>query len=1090
MITDPRCDLKLFIENIACSVISASISTAVKLTATVEVLPTKEVRALTPMTNIVVGYRDPMGKHAELVDQSGVPYSVLFVGMISSISITKSGVSRTATLACVGHQTLLERHYAFISNIATQSFSHKRKFVGASAFLRTELGAGGLAQQVAAVFKDAVPPFTPGLTDLTGPPRGAIKLIEKCIGVTLPAGASKEGEVHGAQHEFFAHASHQCRLLFQIGGVSVDEGLNSIIDKDSTGKVLSSASARMSDITDLTTMLDILLKQMYYQILPLGAPKTVVSTDTSIIQRGDILTELQQEYDVSGLGTNVGDKVPTTIGTPILIQVKVASDMIYKDIEKSTKQDAVAEKRLRDLLLDTDGKSAGFILPHLQDKLRELIPKERMQTFVDMNAPHLFQLIKTYRSGAALTEKNATLVHTVSSTLLRNIAAISKVKPATDESSKFCRVVSYLVMPDLTFCAPPTCNVIFPNQISTLSYNKDAFNMPSRLLLHSEVVANAKEQDAGIAGYYAPSTTLFADSQGTIVSNTGEIPLLEHEKFTGIVPSFASISFYEKFKTLGSGKNTDEIMLRIANFNLMLQRYQSNGITCSGPFNPFVAVGFPIAFIDVDDVNAENPSTYIGILSSVSHSYSGSGTASTSYTVRYVREVGEVDEIFGDAVMRGTNNANATALLLTHAGDGSPNPIKSALRAALSCLHNKALFLAAYDLNQVHELVISGTSTTVKTEFQQGDVLSQLEKALPLELRGQTIYAAMWQGLSIYTPDLIQKNLDDPLTQASYVVKKIESEPYVNDIKASAKSARATLMKNFVENDQTKALAAQLHLVMTTYPWAGSFTESALTTVVEGKTLLSLLNQKAVTTLKEGVQDERNFHALRGQVTVTWWKLMPVDVDRLITQVEGGKVSFFDKALVLPKNVLSSVSAYLNATTDGSSASEKIAVEELYRPPWYNDIFSIAKIGQSVYKPVLGCGSIQDVVPTSIPRDTSVNTDAGVVLAHTTKTSLLQAYQGYSNAGQNAKSEYVNAFVRRPISNIQDVLGLHGLLTTEVADACVVDLRQMCNPTKVRDLAAVDTTTKSLTFDPNVLVSEKRHNVTLYVNSTKGDAFR
>ena len=89
-----------------------------------------------------------------------------------------------------------------------------------------------------------------------------------------------------------------------------------------------------------------------------------------------------------------------------------------------------------------------------------------------------------------------------------------------------------------------------------------------------------------------------------------------------------------------------------------------------------------------------------------------------------------------------------------------------------------------------------------------------------------------------------------------------------------------------------------------------------------------------------------------------------------------------------------------------------------------------------------------------------------------------------------SKSEYVNSFVRRPISNILDVLGDNGLLTTEIADAAVVDLQQVCSKTKVRDLSAADATTKSLTFDPNELVLEKRENVTLYVNSTKGDAFR
>ena len=66
-----------------------------------------------------------------------------------------------------------------------------------------------------------------------------------------------------------------------------------------------------------------------------------------------------------------------------------------------------------------------------------------------------------------------------------------------------------------------------------------------------------------------------------------------------------------------------------------------------------------------------------------------------------------------------------------------------------------------------------------------------------------------------------------------------------------------------------------------------------------------------------------------------------------------------------------------------------------------------------MYTPILGCGSVQDVVPLDVPRDTSVNTDEGSALTHTTGTSLLHAYAGYKNAPANFTSEYVNSFVRR-----------------------------------------------------------------------------
>ena len=55
--------------------------------------------------------------------------------------------------------------------------------------------------------------------------------------------------------------------------------------------------------------------------------------------------------------------------------------------------------------------------------------------------------------------------------------------------------------------------------------------MPTRLLLHSEAVANASEQQGGVSGYYAPSSHAFAESQGAFAKKDEDIPLLNHEKF-------------------------------------------------------------------------------------------------------------------------------------------------------------------------------------------------------------------------------------------------------------------------------------------------------------------------------------------------------------------------------------------------------------------------------------------------------------------------------------------------------------------------------------------------------------------------------
>ena len=946
MLIDPRADLKLFVEGYSCSIMSASISTAVKLTAAVEVLPTKQVRRIKPMTNIVIGFRDISGSSPVLTDDDGTTYSVLFVGMVTGIALTKTGTSRSASLSCSGHQTLLERHYTYISNIPTQNFSQKQNFLGASSFFRSEQGRGGLAEQVATVFKDESPPYTPGLSDLSGPPKGAIKLIEKCIGVTLPSGSTKEGKVHGAQHEFFAHASHQCRLLFQIDGVSVDEGLNQLIDNDKTGAAISNASSQMSDITDLATMLDILLGHMYYTFSPMGAPRTYISSDKEITQRSNVLSDLTQKYVPDVIVAGAAPKA-ISAGGSVLVDFAAGAEISYGDLPDGANKDEVAKKKFTDFIKTPDGMQK--VLPGLSAEINNLVPTDRRSSLMERIAPFVFDGVRFYpRSSttvALINEQDAIALNQLTAFLLRSIALSARID-RTAMGTSFARVVSYNMIPDLSFCTPPTCNVIFPNQISTFNYNKNTFSMPTRLLLYGTTIPMGKEQQGGVQGYYAPSTSAF-EKQGAIAKEKIDIPLLNHEKFTGIVPSFASISFFEKFKSVDL--SDESMMLRIANFNLMIKRYETTTITCTGPFNPFVAVGFPIAFIDVDDINAENPSLYVGMLASCSHSYTGAGSASTTYTVKAVREVGEVDEIFGDAVLRATNSSspNGVTLSFTESDLGS-NFISRALVTALQSISNMPAFLAAYDLRPNVELMINGVKKSFRGVFTRKSVFDILEKNLPAELVGRQVVAVEWVGTSVATPLAVLTKLTSSIENAQDIVDHVEKEPIVNNMAYCARAIVDSLDKYF-ENFETKAdLVKVLTNIGSDKIFDAKFSVALLNEVRLGRSLFQILVQGVELRIVNGLHQTNAVARLKGVNTVTPFSLLPLDISRIVEDANAKRaMSYFGSNIEFPSNSVEEVSVFLyNPSTNNLDAapSEKIAVEELYRPPWFSDIFSIGSI--------------------------------------------------------------------------------------------------------------------------------------------------
>jgi hypothetical protein len=332
------------------------------------------------------------------------------------------------------------------------------------------------------------------------------------------------------------------------------------------------------------------------------------------------------------------------------------------------------------------------------------------------------------------------------------------------------------------------------------------------------------------------------------------------------------------------------------------------------------------------------------------------------------------------------------------------------------------------------------------------------------------------------------------LGSAKELVDHISKEPIVDNISLCAKYAADTLETKFTGDERT-AFIKYLRSIETQPRYDAQFSVENINSVHAGRSIFEAMFEQIDVTLVEGVHRKESSFALKGQHKVTWFSLLPVDISRIYSDAKAGNsTSYFGGALSFPTNVLSEVSVFPQASAPDSNqpatAAEKVAVEELYRPPWFSDTFSIANIGQAIYQDVLGCGSVQDAVPSSTPKDTSVNVSGGSLLTHSTRLSLLNAYNGYRRAPAHSKGEFVNAFVRRPIANVLDVLGDNGLLTTPIADPCVVDLGKICNVTKVRDLAGTDATSKSLTFTPSELVSEKRVHALAYVNSTKGDAFR
>lgn len=1129
MINDRRMDLRLFLEDMECPVVAAQTSTATRPTASITVLATKKVRELVAGTTVVLGYRDVLGEAPGITTQTGDIYSVLFIGMLTGLTTTVSAMNRTATLLCHGHSRLLDRFYTYITNTGSSDdlFGHNESFVGASAFFRSNLGKAGISSQIQDVYTNPLPPYTPGLSDVSGPARGAIKLIESCVGVVAPPDAKHE--VHGAQHEYFSHAHTRTRLMYQIGAISSDSVADTLIGRDQASAILGKQAAQSSDLTTLMTILDILLKNMYYGFLSIGAPVAHrTATDAGSEGLYDLKSNLLEKYKFELKRKSGGGVVnPELAEYEYLSPTGAYSADIFCDILRmrtaglakgsGSSSAAPSEGELPSPEAVLQAIEADSSLPSmsLRADIASLVPAAASGRVLSILADNIY-LILSIIWGASSEDKSllvaTTGINRAIETVINEI--VSHPQPTASPSSEesFMRVLSYLMAPNLTFCTPPRCNVLFPNQLSTFSLNRPLYDLPTRLLLHSEVVEDGAK--SAVKGYYAPTVAAFKDHQGHIGKSEHLLSLLEHERFTGVVPSFASLSYLQKFK---AGIEKDLPILRVANFNLMLQRYGPVTISASGPFNPFAAVGFPIAFIDVDEVTESDPSIYVGLLTSVAHSYSGAGQASTMYSVTHVREVGEVDDMFRDVTKQlgdptsTTDASNVDPIqrvrfsIATSDADRRRIALESFSKSVEVGVHGSAPSpdiphaVMACVTSLAEEEALNPT-TKVPRVATRPEVMAPVGKLLADAGGGKYVpRAVLWDGASmdaskVYTEYMEPLGYTRPLTSDNISLFFGQDNPVIRDVQR-AFSSILTNVSRVGSSIPFDSLGIFLSLAN---PNGGTGITGGildnLTAVIygTGKTLMQFLNEEIAVT---GVPASSDLSPMKGIAYA--YQLIGIDEGLLLSEVANGKTSFFNGTVSFGNPY----SLTLLATTlilpspggTGHDALSNVVVEELYRPPWYSAKYSVANIGRELYSEFLKVGSVQDAISrTAVPPDASTtDSDGAIQPTYTTRLSLSSAYAGYrALPAAAARERFVEAYTRRPIANVLDVYGEGtGLLTAPIGDIGVVDAESECADPEDTD-HSVPAKTSGAHMSTEDIIEEIRERAGSYISSTKGDAFR
>jgi hypothetical protein len=242
------------------------------------------------------------------------------------------------------------------------------------------------------------------------------------------------------------------------------------------------------------------------------------------------------------------------------------------------------------------------------------------------------------------------------------------------------RMLTQFFRPDVWFCAPPSCNVIYPEELSSFTYTRQMMRETTRLQLTS---FNAMYEDILLNQvYFAPSFEQVESLAAGGIGSAAKAIIYPHEKYTGIIPKMERISevaFYsrmseenrveskEEFPEEEEGLATAESQMgmwaaRTAAFNILTYRYSARSAVASGRFMPRLVPGWPAVVLDrpVDtsttaDQRAVNPAApvhYLGIIKTLSHSVTQAG-GTTSVTLSHARshKIGdETDDLFASSI--------------------------------------------------------------------------------------------------------------------------------------------------------------------------------------------------------------------------------------------------------------------------------------------------------------------------------------------------------------------------------------------------------------------------------------------------------
>lgn len=658
---------RLFLEGEEVPVIAAQVSININgpSAASIQIIPLDEAMDLRPRTMVHLLYLDEeAGVESVEIRVRGNSfkvrgsYRILFPGEAIGISIVRNAAARSMVLQCVDFSSYWDSAHATAIEYGPNgnALANLAYLYSADTYLFDDI-----VNQQSNVLVSLIgqSPSSPGLTSVKGLAGGVIKIMEAMSGVR---------KTHRGVNDFFTVAELRCRLLQQITAEENDNTAKRLLSSKVFDEWIRNGLQNIGQQVTFRDMMLLLFQYIYYDFVPNPTAKF------------DTFVEGQTKT-VTGKATKLSQ---TTKGLSALSDLREALDKLTNIISYETKRVVDRAKIALELCAKatTKLKEQKTISPKLAQDIA------KVQAVIDRAVTILKPIVKSPTTSPSVFDSAKSVLAKAIETLIS--ASRTTTEQFKTSSSTAQRLRTQIIRPDCWFAAPPKCNVIFPEQYTQLSYDRNWMSECTRMLVQVYNTLVGKEALLS-EKVLAPSIGMATTSLGKRNGTGSYRVLMDHELHTGIIPQTGWMPNTMAIGTRASGEEKSKAKKsrldwaqKSALFKFFKARFASRQASISGRFNPFVVCGFPgviiqapliippnlISEIENQDIvnniydvagaaGVKIPYQLVGLITGITHSVSQEG-GTTSVSMSHVRRHTGTDDEFLGLYFEQTKTVNRT----------------------------------------------------------------------------------------------------------------------------------------------------------------------------------------------------------------------------------------------------------------------------------------------------------------------------------------------------------------------------------------------------------------------------------------------